>query len=316
MATSGLSVLRLKDSSESGELLRPPSLNSEGGKAHSLLKENAETAMQRKKNSGTAGPAIPTYVLVFLVSVTLFYSLIAFACTRVDNSLIEPIGNRYMDEDIQKWEVAYAPAVATERPSEAHLQPIHIEDEDSLDIVGQEIDNPDTPTELDISAVPTDSVPELTPTEPITAQQSDADSEQPQPSAATWSAADVDILCKTVYGEAGNVSKDQMAAVAWCVLNRVDSSIYPNDIISVATQPGQFQGYQWWHPVDPDVKEIVLDVLDRWQREKNGEKDVGRILPPEYLFFWGDNVVNHFTVSFGAETEWDWSWPSPYQDKN
>lgn len=112
------------------------------------------------------------------------------------------------------------------------------------------------------------------------------------------------------------MSPDQMAAVVWCVLNRVDSPIYPNNISEVSTQAGQFQGYNWWNPIDPDVEKIVLDVLDRWQREKNGETDVGRILPKEYLYFWGDNVVNHFTVAFGANEEWDWSLESPYASGN
>ena len=57
----------------------------------------------------------------------------------------------------------------------------------------------------------------------------------------------------------------------------------------------------------------AADFIDRWQREKQGETDVGRVLPPEYLFFGGDGKHNTFRTEWDGGEYWDWSWPSPYE---
>ena len=71
--------------------------------------------------------------------------------------------------------------------------------------------------------------------------------------------------------------------------------------------------YDPTNPVLPVLKELALDVIDRWQREKQGETDVGRVLPPEYLFFGGDGKHNTFRTEWDGGEYWDWSWPSPYE---
>lgn len=45
----------------------------------------------------------------------------------------------------------------------------------------------------------------------------------------------------------------EMAAVAWCILNRVDSTetFFPDTIVEVVTQDSQFHGYSESNPVDP-----------------------------------------------------------------
>lgn len=50
--------------------------------------------------------------------------------------------------------------------------------------------------------------------------------------------------------------------------------------------------------MDAGVEALVLDVLGRWEEEKQGQENVGRTLPAEYLFFWGDGWHNHFTTEF------------------
>ena len=64
-----------------------------------------------------------------------------------------------------------------------------------------------------------------------------------------------DALAKTVWGEARGCSKTQQAAVVWCVLNRVDSEApyFPDSIVEVVTQRGQFDGYDPDNPVEPDI---------------------------------------------------------------
>lgn len=123
-------------------------------------------------------------------------------------------------------------------------------------------------------------------------------------------------IAKTIYGEALVCSTTERAAVAWCILNRADigDSYYPDDIIAVITQRGQFHGYDAEHPVLPELQELALDVIDRWQREKDGETDTGRVLPQDYLFFSGDGRHNHFRTDWRGGTSWDWSLPSPYEE--
>ena len=125
-----------------------------------------------------------------------------------------------------------------------------------------------------------------------------------------------EYIAKTIYGEALVCSTTEQAAVAWCILNRVDSddSYYPDDIIAVITQLGQFHGYDAEHPVLPELQELALDVIDRWQREKDGEADTGRVLPQDYLFFSGDGRHNYFRTDWRGGTSWNWSLPNPYEE--
>ena len=46
-------------------------------------------------------------------------------------------------------------------------------------------------------------------------------------------------IAKTLHGECKDCTKTEQAAVAWCILNRVDSEppYRPDDIVSVVTQP-------------------------------------------------------------------------------
>ena len=122
------------------------------------------------------------------------------------------------------------------------------------------------------------------------------------------------MLAQTVYGEAMITNSDmEMAAVAWCVLNRVDNPVFKVSTIAEAvTAPSQFHGYSEDHPVDEHIEWLVRDVLNRWVAEKNGAENVGRVLPADYLYFWGDGWHNHFTKEYHGDEKWDWSLPNPY----
>ena len=134
-----------------------------------------------------------------------------------------------------------------------------------------------------------------------------------EPVVREWPKEEVEAIAKTVYGESAITGSDkEMAAVAWCILNRVDSPAYPDSIMEVITANRQFHGYNEEHPVDQCIVELVVDVLNRWDAEKSGEQDVGRVPPAEYLFFWGDGWHNHFTTEYLSGDEWDWSLPNPY----
>lgn len=131
----------------------------------------------------------------------------------------------------------------------------------------------------------------------------------PQP----WTDEEVIVLAKMLWGEARGVNSDaEKAACVWCVLNRVDHGY--GDIITVVTTPEQFVGYNAKNPIDDDLITLCIDVLSRWYAEREGQVEVGRVLPADYLWFSGDSKRNHFRNAYRGGTVWDWSLPSPYED--
>lgn len=127
--------------------------------------------------------------------------------------------------------------------------------------------------------------------------------------------ADVDMLARLIYTEAHGVANTtEQEAVVWCVLNRLDN---PNrqegSITEVVCAPHQFD-YRPWVPVLPEFEELAVDVLERWQAEKSGQVDVGRILPAEYQYFEGWGGRNWFSAEWKSQEYWGWELPSPYED--
>ncbi len=122
---------------------------------------------------------------------------------------------------------------------------------------------------------------------------------------------EVELIARTIYGEARGVkSKAEQAAVAWCILNRVDAG--GGTIEEVVTAPNQFQGYSPDGEVPAEFYDLAADVLTRWHMEKAGVEDVGRTLPADYLFFIGFDGRNHFSKEWQAPDFWDWTLKSPY----
>ena len=132
---------------------------------------------------------------------------------------------------------------------------------------------------------------------------------------------DINMLAKTIWNEARGIKSDmEKAAIAWCVLNRVDSTDWEfrnmNTIEEVLTAHGQIEGYKEDNPLDDHLVELAEDVLIRWNMEKDGVVDVGRVLPKDYYFWWGDGKHNHFRKQLEDQVFWDWSWESPYEEEN
>jgi hypothetical protein len=122
-----------------------------------------------------------------------------------------------------------------------------------------------------------------------------------------------DMLAQLVYAEARGVkSKEQQAAVMWCVLNRYDAGYEPS-IADVITAPNQF-AYNRHTPIESEFKTLAEDVLTRWLLEQNGVKNVGRVLPSDYLYFAGRNGINWFRSTYSTKRYWDWSYPDPYTE--
>ena len=124
--------------------------------------------------------------------------------------------------------------------------------------------------------------------------------------------AEAELIAKTIYGEARGCPKTEQAAVAWCILNRVGVQGFADSIEGVITQPYQFSGYSASNPVLPELYDVAADVLTRWEREKLGATDVGRVLPAEYKWFSGDGEHNWFRDAYYRGNVWEWECTSPY----
>jgi hypothetical protein len=126
------------------------------------------------------------------------------------------------------------------------------------------------------------------------------------------SQSDVEMIAKTIWGEARGQSTMEQAAVIWCILNRVDRG--DGTIAEVITKPNQFVGYRESNPVKEEFCELAKDVLARWQMEKVCRGEVGRVLPNNYYYFYGDGIDNHFRDKYkGDYTIWNWDCWNPYE---
>ena len=138
---------------------------------------------------------------------------------------------------------------------------------------------------------------------------------QDKPATYTPPAAEVEALAKMLYGEARGIASDtEKAACVWCVLNRVDDPRFPDTVLEVLEAPYQFSGYSADYPVLPELEELAADVLTRYHAERDGEENVGRVLPPEYCFFTGDGKHNHLTIGWQDTETWGWTLESPYEN--
>lgn len=123
---------------------------------------------------------------------------------------------------------------------------------------------------------------------------------------------EIDMLAQLIYTEARGIPPtSHKAAVAWCVLNRLDSGYYGSSIEAVIKQPSQF-AWRSNTPVTEEFRSIAKDVVTRWLLEKEGIENVGRVLPNDYYYFNGKGGYNHFRSKYKNASNWNWSLSSPY----
>ena len=112
-----------------------------------------------------------------------------------------------------------------------------------------------------------------------------------------YTAADAEMIAKTVWGEARGCTPEEQAKVVWCILNRVDDPRFPDTIQGVITQPHQFHGYDPTYPVTDELYNVAFDVLTRWSYEKQGIP-VRRELSSSFLWFTGNGQENIFREAY------------------
>lgn len=58
----------------------------------------------------------------------------------------------------------------------------------------------------------------------------------------------------------------------------------------------------------------MIDDASTVSTARNGEENVGRVLPAEYCFFTGDGRRNRFTTEWKSTDCFGWTLESPYKD--
>ena len=136
---------------------------------------------------------------------------------------------------------------------------------------------------------------------------------------------ELEIMAQVLLGEANCVeSEAERSMVVWTILNRYDAQLYGDTTVKeICTRPRQFA----WDPnalVTERNYALVLDVVQRWGREKAGEEHVGRTLPSGCLYFlaasnpaaeeWHNTFYAYSNVVDGDIVEFGWSNPleNPY----
>ena len=146
-----------------------------------------------------------------------------------------------------------------------------------------------------------DSAPIVSPTSPsMVASQEPIKIEEKSTATpevvAKYSSYEISLVAKTVWGEARGCSRDEQKLVVWCICNRADAR--NQSVEEVVTATNQFVGYDHDHPVEPEIVEVVEEVLHAWSCNEEA-----LILPPyattsNYQYFSGDGAHNWFREEY------------------
>lgn len=102
---------------------------------------------------------------------------------------------------------------------------------------------------------------------------------------------EAEAVARVLYGMRYN-TKEDLQAVVWCIINRVESQIYPSTVVEVCEQPSQWIGYSETNPVVDNLYDIAHEALDTWR--SGGHRPFGS----EYLWFnWSSEQIT-FKTSF------------------
>ena len=102
-------------------------------------------------------------------------------------------------------------------------------------------------------------------------------------------------LARLLYCMVPNHSREDQERVCWCVINRCESSLYPDSIAGVVQQPSQWVGFNSEAPVIQQYYDVAASVLAAWH---GGDP---RPLTPDFLWLdWSKTSVelrNSFEIT-------------------
>jgi len=118
------------------------------------------------------------------------------------------------------------------------------------------------------------------------------------PPAYRWTDACVDVIARMVWGEGRGVSRNEQKLIVWTVINRLEDGRYGDSLIGVVRARGQFHGYSPHFPVIPEIREMVVEVLEAWDRGEGAKVYPPFARTPDDRYFHGDGRHNWFRESW------------------
>ncbi len=98
--------------------------------------------------------------------------------------------------------------------------------------------------------------------------------------------AEAEVVAKVLYGTALHNTREQQEAVVWCILNRVENSFYPDNVIDVCRQDRQWMGYSDDNPILQELYDVAYDILTGYYEGSY------RAMSPEYVFLsWSSTEI-------------------------
>ena len=76
--------------------------------------------------------------------------------------------------------------------------------------------------------------------------------------------AEAEYIAKLLYGQARYNSPEAQKAIAWLIINRVESPYYPNSVQEVVEQPSQWMGYNYNNIIEDRLYEVALTAVNDW----------------------------------------------------
>lgn len=76
--------------------------------------------------------------------------------------------------------------------------------------------------------------------------------------------AEAEYIAKLLYGQARYNSPEAQKAIAWLIINRVESPYYPNTVQEVVEQPSQWMGYNDNNIIEDRLYEVALTAVNDW----------------------------------------------------
>ena len=114
-----------------------------------------------------------------------------------------------------------------------------------------------------------------------------------QQTQASIASAEAQEIAKVLYGMQYNTDEGLRSA-CWCVINRVESSLYPDTVAEVCAQKSQFMGWSDKNPVVQRLYNIALAEVGKWH---NGIHAVG----PEFIYLeWTSKEITLRTTFDGG----------------
>lgn len=111
---------------------------------------------------------------------------------------------------------------------------------------------------------------------------------------------EAEYIARVIYGMARCHATQHQETVVWCILNRVDDTRYPDDVIEVCRQEAQWVGYSDDNPVIESYYQMARRMLTEW---RNGGH---RPMAPDYVFAerTADSIILRSTYEITSRTRY------------